>query len=310
MFRLTHAHHLRLRIRGAFGRLHQARIDRLALRRIFDQVQGGIERDHPYLSHKANGTVLFTTHKSASTLMMQVLRRIAMLNWTPYFDYERILWRHGERLPIADHERFLTAYSHALFRGQGELYGPIRYPIPINNGRPEQQLQTLFFLRDPRDVLVSAFHSFGYIHPVPANPEHAAHFLQERARIQAEGLEGFVMRRATEWIRPTLHGFRMIRDRSIRTQTIHYQDFSENPVGVALVLLDALGEARPSIRHAIVTFLEQQVPHRGISVTHRSNPTHIRSGTSRQFESSLAPETVRALTGLLEEELQAWGFAL
>ena len=298
-----------LRLRRRVGRMHQEFTDRTAYRRIARQLNSR-ERDRGESTRsRETGTILFTTHKSASTLMMQLLRQVSVLSWARYFDYERCLWRNGDRLPIANHAQFLTDHAGSLFRGYREIYGPIRYPIPINLEKPDQ-LQTLFFLRDPRDVLISAFHSFGQIHPVPKNAVHAAEFLKERALIQAEGLDGFALRKAEQWMNPTLKGFRAIRDRSAHTKTIHYQTFYDDPVGVAVDLLDALGETRQPIRRAIVAFLEQQVPYHGASVTHRSNPTHIRSGANRQFENALAPQTVQAVTDLLADELVEWGFSL
>lgn len=297
------------RTRRMVGRLNQARSDLITYRRILEAARHSDQGFFRSKESEASGTIVFTTHKSASTLMMQVLRQIAVLSWANYFDYERCLWRNGDRLPIPDHEQFLTAHVGRLFCGKKEIYGPIRYPIPVNQSE-QGQVQALFFLRDPRDVLVSAFHSFGYLHPVPSNPSHAATFLEERARIQAEGLDAFVMRKAEQWMIPTLSGFRLIRDRSVQTHTIHYQTFFDDPVKVAMSLLDALGVTQHEIREEIIAFLGQQRPYLGSSVTHRSNPAHIRSGANRQFESTLAPEAVRALTKMLEEELTSWGFAL
>ena len=51
-----------------------------------------------------------------------------------------------------------------LFSENGEIYGPQRKPLNFSG---IENYKKIFFLRDPRDVLVSAYYSFGKTHKIP-----------------------------------------------------------------------------------------------------------------------------------------------
>ena len=109
--------------------------------------------------------IVYTTHKCASTFIPKLFSLIETHGAFAMFDYASEINRSAARLGVVGgYEPFLSSsYSH-LYRQHGEIYAPQRRPLDFP-GR--EDLDHIFFLRDPRDVLVSAFYSFGFSHALP-----------------------------------------------------------------------------------------------------------------------------------------------
>ncbi len=132
----------------------------------------------------------YTVHKCASTLFSEyILHHTRLLKPVDYADR---IYNKGE-------------YPELIFHSKGHLYGPIRvtsYPDgplfePFVKHVISQQFiankHCLFFLRDPRDVIVSTYFSFGWSHPYSANPEVKDFQELNRSRIQSQSLSDFAL---------------------------------------------------------------------------------------------------------------------
>jgi len=92
----------------------------------------------------------------------------------------------------------VKTYLH-IFRPHGYLYstfGGLVEGIPnINNYR------TVVMIRDPRDVLVSAYYSYSKNHAIPQSPKKAAEFKILRAKMIAQGIDEYVieMSKNSQW---------------------------------------------------------------------------------------------------------------
>jgi hypothetical protein len=116
-----------------------------------------------------NESVLFVTvHKTASTLFSKLV--LSVIIGLKYCDYASIIYKNQESRSID-------------FNEKGYVYGPLRLSarglvrerliIPLLNQILIQKLQTIFWIREPRDVLISAFYSFGISHGFSGNNEIA-----------------------------------------------------------------------------------------------------------------------------------------
>jgi len=135
--------------------------------------------------------VFVTLHKCASQLFArQVLPRLA---GRTHVDYQFL--HYENRLDSA-----------VAVEGNAHAYGPVRildddHPSrgiteEILTGSRRQALKAIFFIRDPRDILVSMYYSFGFSHPESPNPEIREYQRLRRQRIQALDIDAFAMAEA------------------------------------------------------------------------------------------------------------------
>lgn len=123
--------------------------------------------------------VVFTLHKSASMFLhrqCELLSRVADL---PYHS-------PNVRGSGLDARRLLT--DKELWSSRSGCFGPVRFFVEVPR---MEDYEILLHLRDPRDVLVSMFYSYCYIH----NGEVAAD-TGYRARAAREGIDAFVLAKA------------------------------------------------------------------------------------------------------------------
>jgi hypothetical protein len=94
--------------------------------------------------------VAFTTHKAGSMVLHRVLKDICELNRIRYYSPNK------SELPF---ERMFAGHDF-IARRRG-CFGPIRFFVPT---QALDEASIILHLRDPRDVLVSMFYSYCYMH--------------------------------------------------------------------------------------------------------------------------------------------------
>jgi len=127
--------------------------------------------------HAANQSVVaFTTHKAGSMVLHRVLRDVCELNRIHYYS-------PNTSKPEMPFERIFAGYDF-MARKDG-CFGPIRFFIP---SEALDQIPIILHLRDPRDVVVSMFYSYCYMHA----GEIERHTGYRRAVAEA-GIDRFVL---------------------------------------------------------------------------------------------------------------------
>jgi len=96
--------------------------------------------------------VAFTTHKAGSMVLHRVLKEICELNRVRYYSPNL----RKSPLPF---ERIFAGYD--FISKKDGCFGPIRFFIP---SEALSQMRIILHLRDPRDVVVSMFYSYCYMH--------------------------------------------------------------------------------------------------------------------------------------------------
>jgi hypothetical protein len=96
--------------------------------------------------------VAFTTHKAGSMVLHRVLKDVCELNRIPYHSPNV----QRSTLPF---ERIFAGYD--FMAKKDGCFGPIRFFVPT---KALAQMRVILHLRDPRDVLVSMFYSYCYMH--------------------------------------------------------------------------------------------------------------------------------------------------
>jgi hypothetical protein len=125
--------------------------------------------------------VVFTLHKSAS---MFLHRQCELLSRLAEIDY------HSPNLPASGLNARKLLTDKALWSERHGCFAPIRFFVDIPR---LEDYQVILHLRDPRDVLVSMFYSYCFIHAgeIPPNTGY-------RREVAERGIDDFVLAKASE----------------------------------------------------------------------------------------------------------------
>jgi hypothetical protein len=123
---------------------------------------------------------VFTLHKSAS---MFIHRQCELLCRMRAIDY------HSPNLRGSGLDARALATDRSIWLTRHGCIAPIRFFVNIPN---QENYRIILHLRDPRDVLVSMFYSYCYIHPgeIQANTGY-------RREAAARGIDAFVLDKAS-----------------------------------------------------------------------------------------------------------------
>jgi hypothetical protein len=122
----------------------------------------------------------FSLAKAGSTLLNDVLRVLAPAAGLVFFSLEDEMFARGVAAPLD------WPGAARLFHARGYCYGGFRsmpwHPLP-----PLEACRAVLLLRDPRDMIVSQFHSFrsGHVVPEGAAPDHPIRLARAAAQRQS-----------------------------------------------------------------------------------------------------------------------------
>ena len=75
--------------------------------------------------------LIWTSHKSASSLISRLFKSLRSKNLVRYYDYETQLTRYGNVSYAGDLNEVLETQQRILFSEPGAIYGPLRHPYKI-----------------------------------------------------------------------------------------------------------------------------------------------------------------------------------
>lgn len=215
-------------------------------------------------------------------------------------NHARVLGAFSDDLEVnGAFEQFLEDAYDQLFRHRGYIYAPQRKPLDFP-GRAS--FRHIFFLRDPRDVLVSGYHSFAFSHKPPPQPAAAAAFHERQKLFQQMGIERYAREKCDEWIKPMFASYRKLRETSETNIYISYDEYREDPSNVLDRIANYLGVS-------IDPVVRDEIARRAAPVSQQvKDGLHKRSGRSGQFRAELSAETQDFLNNRLAEDLAYWKF--
>lgn len=252
-------------------------------------------------TEKPESVIFFTTHKCASSFMNKFFMMVSNDSTYSVVDYASSIWALGDSLDVgATYEPFLEQNYDRLYFQTGEIYTPQRHPIDFPG---IEKFKHVFFLRDPRDVLVSAFYSFSFSHALPQNTVAKDTFLKEREKMQMGTIDDYVKDAATEWILPLYKKYQSLREDGGSSIFLSYDLFNSNLPAFIKELSHFL-DFVPSEKKVREIVRANEI---GRS-TKENISKHRRSGKSGQFREKLSTDTVKYLNELLEDVLTYWEF--
>jgi hypothetical protein len=253
--------------------------------------------------------VVFTLHKSASMFIHKQCEHLCKLAGIAY---------HSPNLPGSglDARRLLT--DPKVWEARHGCFAPVRFFVDIPRF---EDYAVILHLRDPRDVLVSMFYSYCYIHPgeIEANTGY-------RREAAARGIDAFVLAKASQGSTDYRgdYGTGGHVEDLIGNLPKRYRDYIERLLGKPNVTLlkyeDMVSDYRGWLERFIKPFpiaaksrvvddLVAQSPGFFPKRTHDAL-THMRHVTPGDYKTKLQPATIGRLDEIFADALRALDYEL
>jgi Sulfotransferase domain len=251
--------------------------------------------------------VVFTLHKSASMFIHRQCELLCRLAGIEY---------HSPNVPGSGMEARRLLLDQDLWRLRHGCFAPVRFFVDI----PQvDDYRIILHLRDPRDVLVSMFYSYCFIHAgeVEANTGY-------RREVAAKGIDAFVLAKASESsteMRGDYGTGGHVED-LIGNLPKRYADYVHRLLGRPNVLLVKYEEMVTDYRSWLEKFItpfpirdkpaliDQLAAQAPTLFPRRSSDamTHIRHVTPGDYKAKLQLSTIRQLDEIFAGPLEALGY--
>jgi sulfotransferase 6B1 len=222
---------------------------------------------------------------------------------SPLFNCRRHLQMHKlNSLAEAGQREYEVALDAGRFASEtrkvrpGQFYtAHIFYDAGIHQVLREHDVRSVFMVRDPRDILISAMH---YARGLRRHPRHAL-YAQEITTPEAQFDLELYGRREAPFVRP------------LKDRLQHYAGWRESPDVLTVRfedLVGARGGMSDDVRNA--TF-ERLSAHLGVPVTpQKTNSTSatFRKGQAFGWKQELTPDQIRKVAEACGEEIAALGY--
>lgn len=248
------------------------------------------------LSRNDSSVYFVTLHKAASTLMgKQVLPNIRSMK---HVDYAAKIYM-GETI------------DRIHFEEKNHVYGPIRITRK-HEGREYRELisifcetsflsgkKVIFFIRDPRDILVSMYYSFAFSHGAPSETNQEE-LLKFRNSIQAKGIDAYVSENL-HFMQIQFQIMKRLIEASSSKIVLKYEDMILNFDAFA----EQLTQFVPLEKDILQQLREESRPR-----TVEDISSHKRSGKVGGFRDHLSQNTIDAINLKLSDELRQFNYQL
>jgi len=245
------------------------------------------------VSHES--VYFYTFHKCASSLFSDyVLKNMQGLT---HVDYAAAICSGDSDVNIA-------------FEEEGFIYGPIRlsanhespvyekFVAPASTKDFIRNKTVIFMVRDPRDILVSSYYSFGYTHAFSPVKEIAEMQMNVRNRIQCDGIDAYVLANAKD----TLNDYEVLQElylNSQRSVMIRYEDMILN----WSVFERGLTTFVDFDADVLAQIYQQSRPRKK-----EDQSLHQRSGKVGGFKAALKEDTLASLNHIFEAVLHRFEY--
>lgn len=250
----------------------------------------------PPVSH-APSVFAFSLAKAGSTLLNNLLRVLAPQAGLVFFSLEDEMFAAGVPAPLDWPE------AARLFHPRGYCYGGFR-AMPRHALPPLAECRAVLLLRDPRDMIVSQFHSFRASHVVPegTGPDHPMRRARERALGQtlAQFAPGAAQRFARRFEGYLAQGFAQ----RPATALFRYEDVIFRKRDWAAELCAWFGWSLPADAIAAAADRFDELPPAAPDPAR-----HIRQVHPGDHRREMTPQTIAQVEAILAEPMAAFGYA-
>ncbi len=197
-----------------------------------------------------------------------------------------------------------------VFKKKGFIYGPIRISAdeqsPVGKMLVKPTIEhdfirdkiAMFFVRDPRDILVSSYFSFGFTHGLSRVNEIRDRQEDNRRSIREKTLDEYVL----ESVEKQIDLFKILYDLSStceRSVILRYEDMINNFDGFVEQFIRYI-----PLEDAVIQGIYQRSRPKKIEDT----TSHRRSGQVQGFRDKLEENTIEAINKKLAGTLALFGY--
>ena len=253
---------------------------------------------HPPLKEKTNNAtsiVFISLHKCATSFFTEtVFKELKSLT---LIDYQSYQYHHEDEIAPIIHK---NGYLYAVLRLYDKEHPGYDLTKKLLISSRLKKIKTIFWVRDPRDILVSLYYSFGFSHPFSPNKAIHTHQIERRERIQKMTLDEYVLSEAPN-LKWKLDQIDRLRHKLPDHLYIRYEEMIHNFDLFFKTLSDFTGieqnlyeemyqETRPTICEDV--------------------SQHKRSGKTEAFREKLKPETIKELNHIFAPTLKKFEYEL
>lgn len=255
------------------------------------------DKYNPKALSDKNSILVYCHHKAASTFVSKMLSSINN-NDLVHIDLSGYLSTYQKNIDdFENHEDFFITKETSLFLKKGHIYGPLRKPI---NTEYINQFKSIYFIRDPRDSIISYYYSMAYSHPLPEKRHSKTYkrFLDHRENLKKMNINDFASSIGKKFYKQVFSGFiNQINSSNANSLIIKYEDLREN-TDSALRKIESFMDIRFS-KEDIEIFTNEMIPNEKIR-----KMSHKRSGLSKQYIKELDIKTIEFLNTEFRKELE------
>jgi hypothetical protein len=251
--------------------------------------------------------IVFTLHKSASMFLHDQSKLLSELSGIAY---------HSPNNPGSDLEPRRLLSDKTIWTTRHGCFSPIRFYVDVPN---LEDFQVILHLRDPRDVLVSMFYSYCYIHPgeLAGNTGY-------RKDVADQGIDSFVLNKASGGTRYIgNYGTGGHAEDQIGNIKKRYENYVERLLGKPNVALVKYEEMVTDYRKWLEKFSapfplgnRESVINELVSTSRNFFPSrtqdvmaHVRHVTPGDHKEKLNAATIRKLDVIFGDVLDSLGYA-
>lgn len=244
-----------------------------------------------------NSSLIFSMHRSGSTMTEGIVSDIAKIINLPYVGISTEFFKQGisaETAPASTSEIFLkSGYVYGGFRNF-----PTSFDIPILD-----QCPSILLVRDPRDAVTSLYFAEAKSHALPGDGPERERFISQRAAVEKMGIDSFVIDRAPIFAH-RLKEYRVKLSPFASSRTYRYEDIIFDKYRFVKEMCWHFGWDLTDSQIQMVTQPYDVIP------SSEKEGQHVRQVKPGNFKAKLKLETVDVLNEIFQEELIAYGFNL
>ncbi|MFY0643438.1 MAG: sulfotransferase domain-containing protein [Bacteroidia bacterium] len=204
-----------------------------------------------------------------------------------------------------------TVPNQLDFQSRGYVYGPVRIsaepdlPVYTKLVKPCTELnfikdkKLLIMIRDPRDIIVSSYYSFGFNHRLSPNPVIARFQQNRREQIQQKSIDEYAIESAITHLEH-FNTIQKLLDQCPNAVLLRYEDLIDNFEHFANRLQTHLKLSQKTLT---------ELYHKSRPRDEEDLSAHKRSGMVGDYKNKLKPETIHVLNQHFQDHLKRHGYA-
>jgi glycosyltransferase involved in cell wall biosynthesis len=238
----------------------------------------------------------YSVHKAGTALFTHILRQA---NELTHIDYETMLF-DNELSEEVTFQKYGKLYGVFRMRGANEPEMYSRLTKHISTAEFVKDKTIVILVRDPRDILISFYYSFGFTHVLSANPRIANGLQKLRAQIQSQSLDEFAIAIAPD----ILKRFEILHKLSKACKCATVLKYEE--------LIDHFDDFIDDFSKYI-SIPEEKKQELFLASRPRDEEdrfAHKRSGKIGQYREKLKPETIQKINQILKPALEKFDYCV